>query len=60
MPNWLANLIGLVVAILVALLVAPLVPAPGSTIMAVGAWIAAAVFAILLLVGLVRHGTTHI
>lgn len=52
--GWLHNLIGLVVAVLVATLLAPLIPAPGSSIVAVLAWIAAVVFAILLIVGLLR------
>lgn len=58
--GWLYNLIGLVVAVLVATLLAPLIPSPGSQIVAVLAWIVAVVFAILLLVGLLRGGSSRV
>lgn len=47
-------LIGAVVAVLVALLLAPLIPAPGGSIVAVVAWIVAAILAILGVVALLR------
>lgn len=50
--SWVGNLIGLVVAVLLGFLVAPLFPHPADGIIAALCWIAAAVFAILLLVGL--------
>lgn len=52
--SWIGALIGAVAAALIALLVAPLIPAPGSTIVAVVAWIAAAALLVVALLRLLR------
>ena len=54
MPRWLACFLGAIVCVLVALLLAPYIPDPGDAIVAICAWIAAAVLAVLGLVALVR------
>jgi predicted ABC-type exoprotein transport system permease subunit len=54
MPAWLSYIVGAVVAVLIALLLAPIIPEPGGHIVAVIAWIVAAILAILALVALLR------
>lgn len=54
LPRWMSLLLGAVVAVLVAVLLAPYIPAPGAQIVAVIAYIAAAVLAILGVLALVR------
>jgi hypothetical protein len=55
-PAWIRYLIAAVVCVLIAVLLAPVIPYPGSTIVAVVAWIGAAVAAIYAVVALVRGG----
>ena len=54
MPSWLSYFIGAVIAVLVALLLAPVIPSPGDQLVAIVAWIAAVILAILGIVALVR------
>lgn len=56
MPAWLSYLIAAVVCVLIGALLAPYIPAPGSTIVAIVAYIAAAICAIYAVVALVRGG----
>lgn len=57
MPGWLSYLLGAVVAVLIALLLAPIIPEPGGQLVAIIAWIVAAILAVLALVALVRGRT---
>jgi hypothetical protein len=57
MPRWLACLIGAVVCVLIALILAPYIPDPGDQIVAIIAWVGAAVLAIIAVLQLVRGGT---
>lgn len=52
--NWVGCLIGAVVCILIAVLLAPFIPYPGGTLIAIVAYIAAAILLILCVVDLVR------
>lgn len=56
MPAWLAYLLAAVIAVLLAVFLAPLIPAPGSTIVEIICYIAAAVAAIYAVVALIRGG----
>jgi len=55
MPHWLGLILGAVVCVLIALLLAPYIPDPGDSIVAILAWIGAAVLAILAVISLVRR-----
>jgi hypothetical protein len=53
MPRWAACLIGAIICALIAWLLAPLIPAPGSSIVSIIAWIGCvflALYAVFLLV----------
>ena len=54
MPAWLSYCVGAVIAVLIALLLAPVIPEPGGHIIAVIAWVVAAILAVLALVALLR------
>lgn len=56
MPRWLSMLLAAAVCVVVALVLAPYIPEPGGAIVAVIAWIGAAVCAVLTVVYLVRGG----
>jgi uncharacterized RDD family membrane protein YckC len=54
MPAWVSYAIGAVVAILIAILLAPYIPDPGGEIVAIIAYIVAAILAILAVFSLIR------
>lgn len=56
MPRWLSLLLGAVICVVVALVLAPYLPEPGASVVAVIAWIGAAVCAVLAVLHLVRGG----
>lgn len=58
LPRWAACLIGAVVCVLVALWLAPIIPDPAGEIVAIVAWIGAAVLAIVAVVVLITGGAT--
>ncbi len=58
MPRWLSLLIAAAVCIVIALVLAPYIPDPGDTLVAIIAWIGAAVCLIYSVVLLVRGGAT--
>lgn len=53
-PTWLAYLLGALVAVVLATVLAPVFPAPLSTLLFWGGWIAALVLTVLAVVALVR------
>ena len=56
MPRWLSMLLAAAVCVVVALVLAPYIPEPGGSVVAVIAWIGAALCAVLAVVQLVRGG----
>ena len=56
MPRWISLLIAAAICIVIALVLAPYIPTPGDTLVAVIAWIGAAICMIYAIVLLVRTG----
>jgi hypothetical protein len=53
-PAWLSYALGALIAVLIAWLIAPLIPEPGGQVVAIIAWVVAAILVVLALVALLR------